>query len=604
MNTTYTPARNRLFAGLKGDSLKILWFFFKDQKRGMLSVLMVMVISGILETLNLAALYPLINHGLKVDNQNTIGRFLDTLIGLLGKEDLFSSACIFLIIVTSLSTAAMVLYQYFSNQLIKDIVAENQKAIFNKFLTADHKYFVKSQQGRLVYAGTIAPLGVSKNVLYAIRIFQSTISCLFFVFLMLLLAWQGMAVMLLLGALYVFFIRGLLNRIINKFAHLFVEEDQKKNVMLNELITGIKTIKAFGHLKYWQEKYTQLVDKSMLFRFKVMMGRSLPDSFLKCIFFMAIAVLGLALSRIAPGEVIFFLPAMGTFVAAASRLVPYINLIGSDILTFAHYMPDCKVVYDVLNEPMRHYREGTKTLDAFRERITFERVSFHYEGMTENVLDNLSFSIPKNQVTAIVGASGEGKSTIVSLLLGLYRPNEGSIKMDGIDICELTDASYLSKIGFVSQETFLFNGSIRDNICFGDDRFSEHDIREAAQLASAHDFILATEHGYDSIVGDAGVKLSGGQRQRIAIARAILRKPEILILDEATSSLDNISERAIQEAINTIAKKTTVLIIAHRMSTVQNADKIIVLEKGKIVEEGRHEDLLTKREAYFSLYAS
>ena len=218
------------------------------------------------------------------------------------------------------------------------------------------------------------------------------------------------------------------------------------------------------------------------------------------------------------------------------------------------------------------------------------------------LLKGITFSIKKREVTAIVGPSGAGKSTIVNLLLRLYEVNKGRIAIDRVDLREMTAESYLSKIGYVSQETFIFNGTIGDNIRFGLDHVSPEEIIEAAKVANAHEFILSSEKKYETVVGDAGIKLSGGQRQRIAIARAMLRKPEIIILDEATSSLDNISERAVQEAIYKISQHTTVLIIAHRLSTIQKADKIIVLDQGRIVEDGTHGELLQKGKAYFQMY--
>ncbi|MCA9399277.1 MAG: ATP-binding cassette domain-containing protein, partial [Candidatus Omnitrophica bacterium] len=214
----------------------------------------------------------------------------------------------------------------------------------------------------------------------------------------------------------------------------------------------------------------------------------------------------------------------------------------------------------------------------------------------------VSFSLEKGKTLAIVGPSGSGKSTIISLLFRLYDIREGNISIDGYDIKTLKTESFLSNFGYVGQETFIFNGTIAENIQFGLEGCSQENVIEAAKLANAHEFILETENGYQTIVGDAGMKLSGGQRQRIAIARAMLRKPQILILDEATSSLDNISEKAVQEAINQVSRFTTTLIVAHRLSTVQKADKILVLNQGRIVEQGTHEELLQRKADYFELY--
>ena len=218
------------------------------------------------------------------------------------------------------------------------------------------------------------------------------------------------------------------------------------------------------------------------------------------------------------------------------------------------------------------------------------------------MLKDVSFSIVKRNITALVGFSGSGKTTIISLLLKLYQPEKGAIKIDGVNVALFDHRSYLGRIGYVSQETFIFNSTIRENIRFGVENCTDEMIEEAAKLANADEFIRETSDEYETMVGDSGVKLSGGQRQRLAIARAMLRKPEIIVLDEATSSLDNVSERKIQTAINNISKHTTVLVIAHRLSTVQNADKIIILEKGEVKEQGTHEELLRNKKLYYDLH--
>ncbi len=276
-------------------------------------------------------------------------------------------------------------------------------------------------------------------------------------------------------------------------------------------------------------------------------------------------------------NIVSVIPLLGTFAMVALRLIPYLNLIAGDAVAIARYMPDTKIVYNLLCQPIEGRKDGEKTSRDFEKEIAFHKVSFRHEGMIDPLLKDLSFNIQKGKMTAIVGPSGSGKTTIVNLLLRLYEPHEGQIFIDGTDVWDLTAESYLSKVGYVSQETFIFNGTIGENICFGRANYSKEEVIQAAKLANAHEFISGTEHGYGTKVGDAGMKLSGGQRQRLAIARAMLRAPQILILDEATSSLDNISEKIIQEAINNISQNTTVLIIAHRLSTVQHADKIIVL---------------------------
>lgn len=241
-------------------------------------------------------------------------------------------------------------------------------------------------------------------------------------------------------------------------------------------------------------------------------------------------------------------------------------------------------------------------LGEFRKSIEFDRVHFEYNDDDERVLDEVSFTINKGEVVAMVGPSGSGKSTIADLIPRFYDVSRGTIRIDGHDIRETTLASIRGNMGIVTQEVILFNDTIRNNIAYGQPNVSEEAIRQAADAANATTFIEETTHEFDTLIGERGVNLSGGQKQRLAIARALLKNPPILILDEATSALDTESEKMVQRAIEVLIKDRTALVIAHRLSTVQNADKIIVLEKGEIIEVGSHTDLYNKGGLYRRLY--
>ena len=237
---------------------------------------------------------------------------------------------------------------------------------------------------------------------------------------------------------------------------------------------------------------------------------------------------------------------------------------------------------------------------SFNSNLAIKNISFSY-GEVE-VLKNVSFELKKGEILGIVGSSGAGKSTLTDLILRLSDPISGAILMDGINLKELKIRDYQKIFGVVPQESLLFNDTIANNISFSSEVFNENDIEAAAKIANSHDFIMRLSNGYQTLVGDRGVKLSGGQRQRIAIARAIYSKPEIVIFDEATSSLDSHSEKQVQIAIEKILSKSTAIIVAHRLSTILHADKIIVLSKGKIEAIGSHQELLERSETYLKLY--
>lgn len=243
-----------------------------------------------------------------------------------------------------------------------------------------------------------------------------------------------------------------------------------------------------------------------------------------------------------------------------------------------------------------------RNVKDLNSNISFNNVSFSYGKEHEKVLDNISFNIDKGEIIALVGPSGAGKSTLVDLIPRFYDALGGSITIDGTDIREIQIGSLRSMMGIVTQETFLFDDSIKANIAYGVNNLSDKEIEEAAKAANAHDFIVKLADGYDTIIGERGVSLSGGQKQRIAIARAIVKNPPILILDEATSSLDSESEKHVQSAIENLMNHRTVFVIAHRLSTVHNASKILVLDKGKVVQEGKHEELVNTDGLYKQLH--
>ena len=288
-------------------------------------------------------------------------------------------------------------------------------------------------------------------------------------------------------------------------------------------------------------------------------------------------------------------------VFMTQRLLWPLTRLGQTLDLYQRAMASTRRVLDLL-DTKPGILPGTRTLARpVRGEVRFDDVRFAY-GDGSEVLYGLDIHIPAGETHAIVGATGAGKSTIVKLLLRFYEPTSGRVSVDGVDVRELTFVDLRGATGLVSQDVFLFHGSVRDNIAYGRPGASDEDVEEAARLAEAHEFIEALPSGYDTIVGERGQKLSGGQRQRVSIARAILRNPAILVLDEATSAVDNETEAAIQRSLEVVSRDRTTIVIAHRLSTIRGADRIHVLEAGIVTEAGTHDELVENGGLYAALW--
>ncbi len=370
----------------------------------------------------------------------------------------------------------------------------------------------------------------------------------------------------------------------------------------NEIIQGIRTIKAFCAEEIEKIKFVtaslELRKHTLYNNYRVSSIQPLSQALASTglVVMVIVAVKWLVL----PGYLSTSTLLITLF--ALFRLLPLIKQMNHARSDWAHYRGSLDNVAEMLDPEHKPFiRSGNLQFEGVHEEIRFDNVSFAYEPGVW-ILKNIKLHIPRGKTTAIVGASGSGKSTLVDLIPRFYEPQRGRILIDGVDIRLFDLKSLRSHIGIVSQDTFLFNDTIRANIAYGMPNATDEEIFEAARKANALEFILEMPEGFHTVLGDRGVKLSGGQRQRIAIARAILRDPDILILDEATSALDSRSEKLVQESLQLLMKNRTVLVIAHRLATVAEADKIVVLEQGRIVEEGSYEELLNMRSYFWQYY--
>ncbi len=371
------------------------------------------------------------------------------------------------------------------------------------------------------------------------------------------------------------------------------------NGRLTNNLTGITTIKSFTTEEY---EINRLRNDSEAYRQSNRHAIALSAAFVPLIRMIILAGFtalllygGLAAVR---GDI--SVGTYSTLVFLIQRLLWPLTRLGETFDQYQRAMASTTRVMNLLDTPIA-IRTGNISLPQVLGELEFENVNFAYNGRN-SVIENLSLHIPAGKTIAIVGSTGSGKSTLVKLLLRLYEVQSGTISLDGVDIRELDFKNLRSHIGLVSQDVFLFHGTVGENISYGTITANDKEIIAAAKIAEAHEFIKELPQGYETIVGERGQKLSGGQRQRIAIARAVLKNPPILILDEATSAVDNETEAAIQRSLEKITANRTTIAIAHRLSTVRNADRIYVMEYGKLVEQGTHEQLLAQQKIYASLW--
>ena len=375
------------------------------------------------------------------------------------------------------------------------------------------------------------------------------------------------------------------------------------NSKLQETLSGIRVIKAFAMEK---EEIKDFKKKSMeLKRVALKSARytSKSSAISEAINYIMVAMLlmfgGFRVLRgnhFTTGDFITIVGAISSMYTPVKRAISRYNEISMNIPSIGRIFEILDVVPGIADAP-----ECVK-FEEFRSDITFENVDFRYKDNDEKILKNINLVAKKGETVALVGNSGGGKSTLVNLIPRFFDVDAGMITIDGINVKNYKIKSLRKKIGIVPQETFLFGGTVLENIRYGNQKASVEEVIEAAKKANAHEFIEKLEQGYETEIGERGVKLSGGQKQRISIARAILENPQILILDEATSALDNESEQLVQDALEKLMKGKTTFVIAHRLSTIINSDKIVVIQQGEIKEVGSHEELLDKDGIYKSLY--
>jgi ABC-type multidrug transport system fused ATPase/permease subunit len=507
------------------------------------------------------------------------------------------------ILMVSFTLKAFIAYisQYLLTVYRESFIADLRERLYETYLRAPVTFFDNVQLGRVTTTmfGEIINVNITLNYLFSAV--TAVFTLVAYLSTLLWASWQLTLVIVVLIVAVGFTLTALLRSIKNSGQEA-LNAIQDMSVHILDTFGGVRIVKSYGAEVFEINKFKRISRRLQEVQVGLSKKQNLIDPLTEWAA-LAIAMLILLSSyMLLISQGLLSIPALLTFMVLLIRIIPVIKKINATRGAIQENLPSLYKVMEALELDDKYpVTSGHVPFTGLVDGIIFQNVRFSYNGKPD-VLKGFTLEIPKGKTVALVGSSGAGKSTLASLIPRLYDISSGQIEIDGHDIQEYDVTSLRHHIGIVSQDTYIFSASIRNNIAYGLEGVSDFQIAEAARLANAHDFINDLPNGYETLVGDRGVQLSGGQRQRISIARAILRDPDILILDEATSALDSQSEHLVQDAIERLRQNRTVIVIAHRLSTIRNADRIVVLDQGQVVESGEHSELLRKKGAYWSFH--
>ena len=510
---------------------------------------------------------------------------------------------VILVLIVLLKSIFFYLQAFFMSQVLQGMMNDFRNMLFRRYSQLPLFFFQKRRTGQLIsrIVNDVQVLNETIAVSFS-NMIRDPLIVLFYFALLLILNWRLTLILVIVAPPAVFIITA-----IGKHLRHYSTKTQKRvadfTSILQEAITGIRVVKGYSGEEYEVKKFEKSTSNYLRNMLRMIWVRKLVTPFNE----VGAALLAAFILVYAGGQVIrgggFAPDEFIQYIVALFLLSRPLKSLGESYGKIQQGLAAAKRVFEVIDEPVETFEEtGNVDKSRFENEICYDNVSFRYSDDKPWALRNISICIKKGEVVALVGPSGAGKSTFVDLLLRFFDPTEGRITIDGVDIRNIKLSSLRSLFGIVTQETILFNDTIARNIAYADYNPDRERIVEAAHAANAYDFIMSTPNGFDTYIGDRGMKLSGGERQRLAIARAIYRNPQILIFDEATSSLDSESERLVQEAIDRLIKGRTAIVIAHRLATIVKSDRIIVMKDGHIVQEGKHNELIEQDGLYKILY--
>jgi len=485
-----------------------------------------------------------------------------------------------------------------SSSIYKDIVTD----IYNKIQTLDMEYFSGKKIGDMMTRTMTDPSNINSIILEVFNMIPEVIKLVLCLGIAFYIDFDLTLGVMIVTPILIITVRKYAKRL-KRSGKQRQEALDSLNSKLQETLSGIRVIRAFATEKHEINDFKKKNINLKKIAVKSARYNAKANSIMEAMNYIIIALLlmfsgyrVLRAKNFTPGDFITIVGAISSMYTPARRAMTRFNSISANISSITRVSEILEEVPAIVN------KKDCIKFENFARDITFENVDFKYKDSTEKILKNINLDVKKGETIAFVGNSGGGKSTLVNLIPRFFDVSGGSLKIDGIDIRDYEIKSLRKAIGIVPQETFLFSGTILSNIKYSRQNATFEEIVEAAKQANAHEFIENLSNGYNTEIGERGVKLSGGQKQRIAIARAILENPQILILDEATSALDNESEKLVQDALEKLMDGKTTFVIAHRLTTIENSNKIVVIQKGEIKEVGNHNELLNKNGIYKALY--
>jgi len=575
-------------------NIQIALGHMRTHKKLLIVNIAILMVATLFEGFGIGMLMPILQSMADAETNNFFIKYTKYLFEFFNIKYGFMSLIIVFTTVMLSKYILVALQQYLSRVLSATMIFELRDKAFSNLMELPLSFYYRNRPGDLVATIYVSANNAGALIDFVLMMTKGGVFACAYITINCLISLPLTAVTMALAAVSYFFIYPRFQKVYNQGSQEKYLTDEI-NSFLHDSLSGIKILKAFNNEKNHIDDFRKTIGKYKIVQIKIMLNKILatfmlePFAFVLMIMILVFAfkVLGISLVSLV------------VFLFIFSQLIPKVKLIINNYLQINELLPHFAKLQEIIDRDNKHYLpRGSKSIKKFDRNMQIENVFFRYPEGEEDVLKNINIIIEKFSTVALIGASGGGKTTLVDLILRLHDPSRGFIKVDSKPLKDINPKDWHKLVGVVDQDPYLFNNTVYNNILYGNKNADDGKVYDAAKMAYAHDFITKLPDKYETVVGNRGIKLSGGQKQRISLARALIRDPEILILDEATSSLDSESEELIQRSIREIQKKKTVIVIAHRLSTIRNSDKIVIIEDGRVVDEGNHRTLSEKKGRY------